>query len=678
MKTIFVESAPNFQLSGSRYLPELDGLRGLAVALVVGFHAFPTFLQGGFIGVDVFFVITGFLITTQLLRDLDSGQFSLVRYAERRVRRLFPALLIVCLTLLLLGWFTLLADEYAQLAKHLTSVSTFTTNITLLAESGYFDNASVTKPLLHLWSLAVEMQFYLLWPVLLWVGYGLKINPIMIISLVSICSFLWSLNAASSYPIDNFYRLEGRLWEFLGGATLSWLVLRKEGRLSKIIETSNKFVAKYKVLNERIGCGSMVLNLASFTGILLLCLAVVYSNEHSTLASVWIFFSVLGSIFLIGTGSKTWLNQRILNNRVVIFLGLISYPLYLWHWPLLSFLQILSDGTPSVSARVFLIIVSLFLAWLTYRFIETPIRNTTSYRSTKSALLVSSLALVGTLGFLINSSGGVTPNNLSLKKLSDAKGDWDFPGDLVRQDFILSTSHNPPSVLMIGDSHIQAFGPRVVDLYQRGESVEIGFITHCAPIPILTGCAEAFSRVEDALREYPIKTVILGGSLDKLLNTPYPATVSHQGRKILVSSEEGRELAISAFVGYVRRLSAIYEVVVVSPAAASPMFAPSSILTAVSGKYRSIPLKSDIRPSPFSVDTSFEVEMSVWLKSLEVTFVSQSERVCPGGVCFPLTDDGRPKYKDSSHMRPFFVREHMDILDPFIRKSPLPTVEVKL
>lgn len=154
-------------LSHPKYRPDIDGLRAIAILSVVVFHAFPSWIKGGFIGVDVFFVISGFLISTIIFENLDKGTFSLTEFYARRIKRIFPALILVLVACFAFGWFALLADEYQQLGKHIAGGAAFISNFVLWDESGYFDNAADTKPLLHLWSLGVEEQFYIIWP-LLW------------------------------------------------------------------------------------------------------------------------------------------------------------------------------------------------------------------------------------------------------------------------------------------------------------------------------------------------------------------------------------------------------------------------------------------------------------------------------------------------------------------------------
>ncbi len=185
-------------LSHPKYRSDIDGLRAIAVLSVVVFHAFPSWIQGGFIGVDVFFVISGFLISTIIFESLDKGVFSLTEFYARRIKRIFPALILVLIACFVFGWFALLADEYQQLGKHIAGGATFVSNFVLWHESGYFDNTADTKPLLHLWSLGVEEQFYIIWPLLLWFAYKRKFNLLNIS--IGITALSFSLNL---YQVKN-------------------------------------------------------------------------------------------------------------------------------------------------------------------------------------------------------------------------------------------------------------------------------------------------------------------------------------------------------------------------------------------------------------------------------------------------------------------------------------------
>jgi peptidoglycan/LPS O-acetylase OafA/YrhL len=208
-----------------KYRPDIDGLRAIAVLSVVIFHAFPNLLKGGFIGVDIFFVISGFLISTIILSGLKHDSFSFIEFYSRRIKRIYPALLLVLIASFIFGWFALLADEYKQLGKHIAGGAGFISNFILWKESSYFDNAAETKPLLHLWSLGIEEQFYIVWPLLLWIAWKQRLNILTLVLIVMIISFVLNVNTIQSDSTAAFYSPQTRFWELLIGSILAYATI---------------------------------------------------------------------------------------------------------------------------------------------------------------------------------------------------------------------------------------------------------------------------------------------------------------------------------------------------------------------------------------------------------------------------------------------------------------------
>jgi peptidoglycan/LPS O-acetylase OafA/YrhL len=215
------------QLVHPGYRSDIDGLRAIAVLSVVGFHAFPSHIKGGFVGVDIFFVISGFLISTIIYGSLERGSFSFVEFYSRRIKRIFPALLLVLFTVLAAGWILLLPDEYKQLGKHVAGGAGFIANFVLWNESGYFDNAAETKPLLHLWSLGIEEQYYIVWPLFLWVIWKTRLNLLFLTIVATLASFAFNVSQISSDPVGTFYSPLTRFWELFVGSVLAWVTLHQ-------------------------------------------------------------------------------------------------------------------------------------------------------------------------------------------------------------------------------------------------------------------------------------------------------------------------------------------------------------------------------------------------------------------------------------------------------------------
>lgn len=338
------------------YRPDIDGLRAVAVLSVVIFHAFPEYLGGGFIGVDVFFVISGFLITSLILREQREERFSLRHFYARRIRRIFPALSLVLGFGLIAGWICLNFMEYKQLTKHTGSSAIFITNFMLLREAGYFDNAADTKPMLHLWSLAIEEQFYLAWPLVLMFFKRLPrwLFPVLVVLLLSSLTYSLSLVFKGDLEHD-FYSPLSRSWELLLGASLAFGVSRQAA-----IPTAWR-------------------NMAGWVGLVLVFMSACFLDKSMPFPGYWALPPTLGAALILFAGMQSNVNRVLLASRPLVAIGLISYPLYLWHWPLLSFARILESQTPGPELRLALVLMSFILAWGTYRFIEKPIRFSDRY-----------------------------------------------------------------------------------------------------------------------------------------------------------------------------------------------------------------------------------------------------------------------------------------------------------
>ncbi|MGI4842269.1 MAG: acyltransferase family protein [Janthinobacterium lividum] len=337
------------------YRPDIDGLRAVAVLSVVLFHAFPAWLRGGFIGVDIFFVISGFLITGILLRELEAGSFSFAHFYARRVKRIFPALILVMAFCLGFGWLALFPDEYQQLGKHVVGGAGFAANFFYWAQVGYFDTAADTKPLLHLWSLGIEEQFYILWPVILLLAWKRRMRLLAVAAVLALASFLVNVGGIDAYATATFYSPASRAWELLLGAGLACLHAR----------------AGAAAIARRPGFAP---NLFAWSGVVLLAAGLAMVTRERQFPGWWALLPAVGALCIIAAGPQAWFNRVLLSNRIMVWIGLVSYPLYLWHWPLLSFAQIVEGREPAPLIRTGAVLLAVMLAWLTYRVLERPLR----------------------------------------------------------------------------------------------------------------------------------------------------------------------------------------------------------------------------------------------------------------------------------------------------------------
>jgi peptidoglycan/LPS O-acetylase OafA/YrhL len=242
-------------LAKPSYRPDIDGLRALAVLAVIAFHAFPAWVSGGFIGVDVFFVISGFLITNLVQDSLQQQSFSFRTFYASRVRRLFPALVIVLLACQVFGWFALLSDEYKALGKHIAASTVFIPNLIFWRESGYFDYAADAKPLLHLWSLGIEEQFYIFWPVVVWLGFKYSVSIIKIGTTILLASLLLNLTMIEEAASATFFSPVTRVWELLSGCLLASLARSNTGSVAAI----KAKLGTNRVINEALSILGLVL-----------------------------------------------------------------------------------------------------------------------------------------------------------------------------------------------------------------------------------------------------------------------------------------------------------------------------------------------------------------------------------------------------------------------------------
>jgi peptidoglycan/LPS O-acetylase OafA/YrhL len=494
----------------STYRPEIDGLRAIAVVAVVAFHAFPNLCPGGFAGVDVFFVISGYLITGIILSDLQRGTFSAIDFYARRVRRILPALFIVLLFCLCAGWFLLSFDEYQQLGRHAAAAAGFFLNFRLVREAGYFDTAAALKPLLHLWSLSVEEQFYLIWPFLLAIAWRLKrVGTLLLI--VTALSFTASVVQTRADPTAAFFLPTTRFWELMVGAILAFEQSRRGGSFP------------FAFQDARAG-----------GGLLLIAISFVLLNRYSAFPGYWALMPTMGTALVISSSADAVINRAILAKAPFVFVGLISYSLYLWHWPLLSFARIREGETLSVLATVFLILAAFALASATYFFVERPLREVEwsrfKYRFAPALLtLVVAVGLVGT--FLPSSAWALfrfPPEIRALVSYKFDPRDWRF-GECFPQwgqgpEAFAPTCIDPvgadakPLLILWGDSQAAQLVPGLRSLQSDTDAFRFAqFPTGSCP-PVLAAkvltrprCDEINNFVLEKIRETKPDVVVMAG-----------------------------------------------------------------------------------------------------------------------------------------------------------------------
>jgi peptidoglycan/LPS O-acetylase OafA/YrhL len=519
-------SAPGLSQSTSRarslvYRPDIDGLRAVAILSVLVFHAFPDFLPGGFIGVDIFFVISGYLISDIIVRRLESGTFNFGEFYAHRVRRIFPSLIVVLGTTLILGFISLPPSQLERLGNHTVASAGFFENYVLLWESGYFDVSSDLKPLKHIWSLAIEEQFYLIYPLFLWMTWKRGSRPaIGFMVLLGFLSFGMNILGVTEGPIKTFLNLPTRFWEFLGGAALSYARLFNKnemwGTRVRALVANHCPMAARKIARPVL----------SWVGVLVLCISAMLMHQTLLYPGWWALVVVLGAFAVLAAGPNIWINRVVLGNRFMVFIGLISYPLYLWHWPLLTFARILDSGTLSLESRLFVLLLSMLLAILTNSLVEKPIRSGRGASWPLTFMLSVTLFLIGSLGYVAAYRAKLQIQ--AQAESSDAfNWGWISPDPACTKAYpafsrsfcSLSNPIKKPTVMLLGDSHSNHLYPGLVTALKSTEEVVLNLgIGNCPPFSGLASFEKGvkdvcFDTVKEALRvattSNNVKTIIL-------------------------------------------------------------------------------------------------------------------------------------------------------------------------
>lgn len=510
-------SHPNPHLA---YRSDIDGLRAVAVLSVVLYHAFPALLPGGFVGVDIFFVISGYLISSIVFKALAGGEFSFADFYVRRVRRIFPALLLVIVVSLAIGWSVLLPDEYAQLGKHAMAGLGFVANLVYWQEAGYFDTAAELKPLLHLWSLGVEEQFYIVWPVVAVLAWRLGRRFWLVLAGLLALSFVVNVVFTPLAPVASYFLLPARAWELLAGAALAYRVHR----------------------SGPVFANGRLADLTALLGLGLILAALLLVDKHRAFPGWWALLPVGGAVLLIAVGDAAAINRSVLSSRLAVWVGLISFPLYLWHWPLLSFVRIVSGDAVSHGALLAAVALAAACAWFSYRLVETPVRRGGSWR-TVAVLVTLSLLVMGSAGNILVRDGlGFRLKDAQAKREAQAL-DWHaglkagpdcaphLPAALHGQCLIADPAR-PPTAMIIGDSHANHYYWGLSEsLRQQGVNLAQLADGGCVPLYGMSILKEG--RLNDCRK-------VVNAAIDHVVANPAIGTVFLGGRWMAYAS--GREL----------------------------------------------------------------------------------------------------------------------------------------
>ena len=444
----------------SKYRPEVDGLRALAVVPVVLFHAGLRGFSGGYVGVDIFFVISGYLITQIVIGELQSQNFSLARFYERRARRILPALFSVMLACVPFAWAWMAPAQLMGFAESMVAVSLFVSNVFFSRRNGYFDEGVDENPLLHTWSLGVEEQFYLFYPLFLLVFWRIGIKRLIwLILVIAVCSLGWAEWQSQNDSISNFYLAPSRAWELLLGALLTLLTIS-----TSLLQRVRKALG----------------NILAGVGLLMIICAIVIYDKATPFPSLHALVPTVGTVLVLAFAHGETIAAKVLSLKVISGIGLVSYSAYLWHQPLFAFARILTLGNVSQSLFLCLTAVNFGLAYLTWRFVETPFRG----QARLSRASVFRLSVAGSLFFIAfglwryyvdkdNRLSYVNRANYGLSVKCDFVGAF-----RPRAECVTSKS---PKVMVWGDSYAMHIVPGLMASDARMELVQ-ATASVCGPL----------------------------------------------------------------------------------------------------------------------------------------------------------------------------------------------------
>ena len=638
-----------------KYRPDIDGLRAVAVLGVIIYHAFPKALPGGFSGVDIFFVISGYLISGILFKGVREGDFSFREFYARRVRRLCPSLITILLVALVFGKIILLNDEFEQMGKHVAAGTLFVQNMVFWSESGYFDIDATLKPLLHLWSLAVEEQFYIFFPPLLLLFWKRRWPMAPLLWILLAASFIGNIIMSYQAREGDFFVTTYRAWEFLGGSLLAWWHFGKNHE-------------------EEVPYG----NLISLAGLLVLALGMAFLSQADPYPGWRAILPVTGSLLLIGAGKQSWVNRYFLSHPATVWIGLISYPLYLFHWPPLAFVHIVKGDHPDLSYILWALGIALALTLTTYYLIEKPIRFSKSRWVVP--ILSGAFVITGILGLLVWRGvipASLDPTDLKMSKVQQAVKDRG-EGKGLKQIWCKGRTHlykiggTGPQTLFFGDSNTEMYAPRIVELLKDNSGASRGaLILACGGVPPFPGmsneersyCVDLMPKYQDVIANYPQIDRVVISALWTFYFTP-ESQYFFNGKSL--SNKEARAAVLQEFGKMIGGLTANGKKVTV---------------------VLSIPVGRELEPrrlyrrhffSP-SEDKGLVLTKEKFLKEYGplldqiasvatangASVINPVDYLCKDGVCI-VEDENGPIHYDFGHLRSSFVRDKVKYLDATI------------
>lgn len=617
------------------YRPEIDGLRALAVIPVIFFHGGLPGFSGGFVGVDVFFVISGFLITSLLVNDLTNGSFSLLKFYERRARRILPALFLVVVACAPAAWFLFPKSQLAEFGKSILSISVFASNFFFWNHTGYFETKAEVKPLLHTWSLSVEEQYYIVAPILLWLLWRYRKEALLPALLaLALVSLIIAEYSARMWPDAAFFLPHTRAWELAIGAIAALVVKHPGGARSN--------------------------NVLSLAGLGMIAAAIVLYDESTPFPGLYALVPTLGTALVLLCAGPGTLVNRLLSLRIFVGIGLISYSAYLWHQPLFAYARSLSIREPSVSLMLVLSALSLGLAWLSWRFVERPFRNpgTVSRRAIfrfSTLGLAAGIALGAFVTYSDTAKSRMTLSGTSFAQLSEYLSS-NHGLDKSCAEFISAPecmTGSEPVAALWGDSHAMHLADAL-----RNSPTPMPFVqmtkSFCPPILEIAPnggkynaqwgkeCIHHNNKVFGWLVERPnIRYVILA--------SPFRPLHSKRGKLTLPDGtvRPNGEISEEQFRETIRRIRELGRIAVIISPTPKPGYDVGRCLTirSILGQNLSscdFPLQGHLREDLYR-------KLETIAKETGAGLILLSDLICPEGLCRSQID-GTFIYRDEGHL----------------------------
>lgn len=646
--------------AGHRYRPDVDGLRAVAIIPVVFYHYGFWPFTGGFVGVDIFFVISGFLITGLIHREMVEGRFSIRHFYERRIRRIFPALFAMLAVASVAAAVILFPSDFERYADSLFATAFFASNFEFWREVGYFDVGAEWKPLLHLWSIAVEEQFYLLFPaLLLLVGIRSRRKLLIVTGALFVLSLAFSVWAVTNAPSTAFYLLPSRFWELMLGALLALVQLPQPSS---------------RVVRENIG----------IAGFIMIGSAIFTYNRWQPFPGEYALLPCVGAALLIYAGGTQTLAHRLLSAKPVVFVGLISYSLYLWHWPLLVFTQIALNRVLLPWESCALVALSVALATFSWRFIEQPIRRrTTMGRGPLFAGAATAMALTALCGFGVASADGL-PQRMQpeIRKILAEEGNHEPRMDIcfgltahdVREGRLCrigSMQARTPSFILWGDSHADALLPAIQKAAEEhGRAGLFAATNSCAPLlGVMRPDAKPCKPFNDAVAKLAVRSSIHDVILDARWSKNAYGTARGEGDgRIYPYDDEGQgiDLLSTEAVFYrglertVRLLTRAGKHVTIIASVPEAGFSVPRVMAHL----RMAGIKDDPTRDlkEFLAHQKFIfAAMAAMQKKYGVNVLYPHKVLCARGACELALND-RPLYRDEHHLSVFGAMQLMPVV----------------